>query len=492
MAAEIAAVPPCPDDGPPPAAAEGPAMAAEIVALLLGPDDGPQPAAAGGPAAAAEIAPMPYGPDDDIASGVKCHRCDSFTATSWMSLANHLRRMHQVKNCQVAGTFLHTKLGDERRKNDREAYKKKAEEKQTKVKTEPVDRTSGPYSDTQLKKDPAVRLSEGEVKRGGDPSTYWRAKWVLCKDGSPVSPPVFDDIDHFDLTNLQLAPPGGSAAVAAASAPAAQVEPPPQGPAASAANAVFGQLALITEKLNQLAKPKDLEVNVVAVKVDDFANTWEPGDEAKVRNTFPKKWTGTVKVNLDGFAQYLAMSKNHDTKTQKTYVLAITRLLHIAMPDVATDVISYLVSLQKIGLMTALTRTKLLDLRFGWSRQLATAMVHFVNFAIQEAIEKDFVKAKWHLEMLMTRVVQPWHVRSLEAKRLSSFAKAEVDGLRLEGLPPVDACRLAVHQAMCDLAILARNAANAGTTTVQEKYMANIALAQIIIYGTYTGRSGPV
>jgi hypothetical protein len=49
---------------------------------------------------------LPYSEADVVEDGVQCYLCDKFTGTTWLSVANHLRKMHGVSALELADTYI--------------------------------------------------------------------------------------------------------------------------------------------------------------------------------------------------------------------------------------------------------------------------------------------------------------------------------------------------------------------------------------------------
>ena len=262
----------------------------------------------------------------------------------------------------------------------------------------------------------------------------------------------------------------------------------------SALAAIGQQLVGIREDIAKATAPRQLEFDTVTLQVSDLARDTEPA-EKKYRGTCPRAFGKQVDaVTYDGFETYLEKTCNQEESTRQKHQLGIKRLLNIITvqlePDATVDFKAYLVTLYKGDVLDKAMDLPIMDLRWGWARDIVFALDHLVDFGIYEANRMEQGKAKWCLEMFQSEVIHPWKNRAHNAKRLASVDKQEVDGLRLEKLPPVAKCKQAVHDAFCDLAIIAESAQRTGTISAKQKHMANTALAGAIVFGTFAGRSG--
>ena len=261
------------------------------------------------------------------------------------------------------------------------------------------------------------------------------------------------------------------------------------------------QMGMMTKLLQQLVQqvetttgPQKLEVVVPNLVVTDDAEAWVHPVDKKFRNHYPSMEPSQMSVNIAGFARYLVWNLNQeDGSTARGYQKAVVRLFNLVdTADGWTDDVDFkacLVAMHKNNLVYSLMQLPLMDLRYGWSRQIVFALCHLCNFGMAEAERLEIPRTKWFLGQLQHNFLNPWKVRAFEAKKKGSIQKQELDGLRLEKLPSPQECKAAVHKAMCHLAIVAEDASANGTMTTQEKQLANVAIAGIIMYGTFAGRS---
>ena len=253
----------------------------------------------------------------------------------------------------------------------------------------------------------------------------------------------------------------------------------------------------LTTEVTRAARPATLEVVPPTLTINDDATDWTHSTSKKLRENFSLTCRTIDTVAYDDFDRYLRVNLNQEPGTRKGYQLGITRLLNIVSVDQehngggTVDFKAYLVALYKTNLLYAVMDYPLMDLKYGWARQIVFALEHFCKFGIYEATRMELPKTKWCIEQLLAETMQPWKNRAHEAKRFQSADKEEIDALRLEKLPPAEECKAAVRLAMCDLAIISKQAAESGSDlTTKEKVLANTALAGILAYGAFVGRSG--
>ena len=257
------------------------------------------------------------------------------------------------------------------------------------------------------------------------------------------------------------------------------------------------KLSAISNQLKDLAdavkvataKPK-LEIAIAELTVCPFASTWAHPPDAKLKTAYPLgKHTA---VEIPGFKRYLNKNLKQDAEsTVKIYQTAIARLFNIVQCSSGEEVdyMAYMVSLYKQDVVQTLQDLPILSMRYGWSRQIAFALDHLCSYGIAEASKHDMPVTKWHLEQFQHDVLQAWKGDAYEAKAKGSIAKQSTDGLRLEKLPTAANCKAAVRKAMCHLSCLAQKHASGEHLATDERQIANIALAGIIVYNTFAGRS---
>jgi hypothetical protein len=244
----------------------------------------------------------------------------------------------------------------------------------------------------------------------------------------------------------------------------------------------------------EAAPLQQLEVTPPSVSVNAVARAWEHGANNKLRQQFPLRCTRVAAIRYDDFERYMDKILNQEASTRSIYQLAITRLLNIVNVNLGgydnVDFKAFLVAVHRDNVFYTIMDYPIMDLRYGWARHMVFALGQFCKFGSYEANRLELPKTKRCIEQLLADTIEPWKNRALDAKKRQSLGRQAAGGSRLDGFPPIAECKAAIRQAMCDLATISEKAAATSTITVREKFLANAALAGIIAYGTFAGRSG--
>ena len=301
---------------------------------------------------------------------------------------------------------------------------------------------------------------------------------VKCtSDGVPVDPL------ECKLMNMQATPK--------ASPPQKQNAAPP---ASSEQESQATQLLHdLVSRIEAVSAPAKLEVEILDLVIADSASSWTHPTNTKQRMTYPLSKQDESSVSMKGFETYLTKILRQNAKsTVKMYLLALSRLfqiLRVKDEKKEVDFKAYLVTMYKMDWVHKLQDLPLLDMRYGWSRMLVFAVDHLCSFGIAQASKEEHPRTEHFLKLLQNEVLHAWKGDAYEAKSKGNIAKQHVDGLRLENLPRPEHCKAAVHRAMCHLAILSERSQEVDPMSMLDRQMANVALAGIVIYNTFAGRS---
>ena len=254
------------------------------------------------------------------------------------------------------------------------------------------------------------------------------------------------------------------------------------------------QIDALSRQVQAAQAPPPLEVIPPGLTIASFAFAWQHKPKRN-RATYPHTLPEGGTLKYEGFDRWMMkLAGCKDASTRNVYFKALARLTSIVKVDSVdedgVDFKAFLVAVQQQNIVVKLETLPIMDLRYGWARHIVFALNHLCLFGIHEASRLELPRTKFFIERLQRDTVEAWKNESLDVKRQCAQDRVEVDGLRLENLPPAKDCKAAVHRSMLDLAVLAIVAAENNHMGVKEKFLANVALAGIIIYGTFAGRSG--
>ena len=194
-----------------------------------------------------------------------------------------------------------------------------------------------------------------------------------------------------------------------------------------------------------------LEVEVPDLEINMELAQWQHPEETKQRYNFPLKCKEVLAVQYEGFELYLTRNLRLDTAARDKAKRGIQRLLNIITveggDDQVVDFKGYLVALYKTNAMLAIMDWPLLDLKYGYARDLLDSVAKLCAFGIFDAIRLEQKRVEWYLKQLLAEVLEPLSGQAADKKGMASQRKQEVDGLRLENLPPAKECKVAVHKA---------------------------------------------
>jgi hypothetical protein len=475
-------------------------------------------------AAVAAIVPfhIPIGPGTPTKNGkrIACHLCPS-QSSSWTSLVSHYEKTHAVQNACMVGQYAAAQAVAQRIADGN-------------IVMSDIEAASVcPADDPRFVKcvDCDVCVSKTSLllhfsrKHAVDLSAV--KLWIAVVDGNRIrngypANCCFEEC-HDAATQLQLAAAAQHDAGIAFGDDEAEHAPDAESPAADVHDseeedtlvdddggvcgapaeghvagdrleALAESVGALTKAVEHASKPQQLEVTPPSLSVSVVARAWEHGTNNKLRHQFPLKCTRVAAIRYDDFERYMDKNLNQEASTRSSYQLAITRLLNIVNVDLGgddkVDFKAFLVAMHRDNVLYTIMDYPIMDLRYGWARHMVFALDHFCKFGSYEANRLELPKTKWCIEQLLAETIKPWKNRAHDAKKRQSMDKQAVDGSRLDDLPPIAECKAAVRQAMCDLATISEKAAATSTITVREKFLANAALAGIIVYGTFAGRSG--
>ena len=257
----------------------------------------------------------------------------------------------------------------------------------------------------------------------------------------------------------------------------------------------------LSAQITKAHEEKPEELVVPEITISQTALEWVFVDNRKEKNRWPFPKHEVTWISYDGFGNYLQKNKNLSDGTQGEHLLSVQRLFGNIFeptedPEPGTDgkeplnFIAVLVALAKSDLLDRLDNLPLMNLSHGWAQSNVYALQWLVRFGEYHAEKHDMDRTLKTMRRLLTDTMEPWTVRARIARNVRRGIREEIDGLRLEGLPPAEFAKEAVYISFCNLALLSERAHANGSLTVKEKFAANAALAGAIIYGTFAGRSG--
>lgn len=469
----------------------------------------------------------PYSAADDIANGVKCYKCEAFSAKSWGSLMEHLRAKHKVCNKALAGSFLHTEGRKELADKQKERYQKRKVTKQAEGVEVDVPQVDAPGAAMAAHPQPARSARVGP--EGDAQPTFWREMvgYLKCSESGEMEHPMV-----FKLRGLAL-PAGATiwagtssqptsstdaggladcerAPGAAESAGVSEVSPPGSGSDASGMAAMMQQLEGLAERLGGGGGDWVRGLPKVVVR-QEYMECAAPSslEESGVKASWPMKSFKSYQKKLiasnalQGFAHHLASDKNNKPATVHDHILAMQRAFHmlevngevVASQGVAED--SALVAALYMGdSYKALLGLKIMGVQYSWTRKMLDGLVAFAKWQKQVATKEVLKNPRGPHSNYAAAIDQL--VSSLQsglAKRVHDevakrhHAKKVEDLKKIRGLPDRDAMRHAIRRAQLSLLNIARAAQGQGTTPESLLTEANQCLVGIIFLDGFAGRS---
>lgn len=493
----------------------------------------------------------PYTDHDDPKGGLKCYLCEHVCKGSWESIITHLRKKHGINKSDIKGTVLLAKArqarfghgGDaaahvaavsqeqqfghraaatlpvdepaatptraailtrcsdlaspeaheEMNQRDRSKRAEKAESAPPpKAEAAPAAAAARPAAnaipDCVLLKDPAVRISNGEVMRGSG-GTYWRAMWVQHLNGVPVVPASFQDIDNFELTathgpiavKSELGTPPAQTAVPntqmpVPSSPLLQLPPPSQTAVPNVRMPVPSSQPMQTSPPSQLDRVEQLVQNLsgnkeawkkeipvlrIAPGVAECSLPPAKGEAGVKRANWPKELRCPT-FEIEGFTRFYKHAKlaKHAGECHMRNVQRVFGMLEMQAGDewvkidtaeLAGDVM-LTVALLMEEMHARLLDLPIMDVKYSFAEGVVQSLTAFANWHVQNVADKLVQGESGHwehnsaaLHRLIAKLQNGYAKRLNLARTKKLLAKAADDTDTIKRLATIEEMRAGVE-----------------------------------------------
>lgn len=452
-------------------------------------------AASAGEPAQPDVELPPYTGQEELTALV-CYKCDAFKSPkSWVSLMEHLRRMHGISWKSVAGTPLHTLARKDQNVKDKNLYgakRDKAAGKADGVQPEPAE--------------PADGLQP--LPEAGTPSAEWRAFWVkVDPSGTPVMPLELQEMVE---QPLQVAPKFWKPTCKAIARPTSaqstgpQARHAPSQPASVTANLqdplavisgntseqqgrgaaeVIATLVTALQRLAPMGQPQlqQREPTRLIVAIAERAAAWHPEmlQPGAKRHMWPLRGVETVDVstcmiNFERFLRNLSLKPKSIgiAMSGTNYFLSL-----LTVDGDHTSLAGIVAAVYTSNLAASVFDLPLMDPSRSWACKIVAALHgHLCPFLLAECGRKQYDDTARCIRQLQSEFLVPRTKACNKAKKRRMRAKKKEEAIRLKDMPPVEAMKSAAYQAIVDLHVINRHCKTAGKMSAKLQASATAAM----------------
>ena len=254
----------------------------------------------------------------------------------------------------------------------------------------------------------------------------------------------------------------------------------------------------ILHEIQEKLGPAKIEVIMPKVRPKEALFDWTHPDEEKWRHYCPitnKIARAFTRFNLDGFEKYLkANTHQYSVASRRVTMMNLKRfftLLEIEEGDFHP--VGVLCAIYKQGVLDEMKVAPLMSCRYGWARDMDTAMEHYIEHLKMECNKQQprWLEAHANLNLLRGEVLSDYRKDDTRQRKLGNRAKKRRDAMRIaKGYPSVEMQHQAVEKAMAKLSLIHRHAATTGNLSYRLRVEATTAIVGIIHYNSFAGRSG--
>ena len=431
-----------------------------------------------------------------MAAGVQCYLCKEKEALyySWKVLMNHLRKNHGVQHSSLKGTYFHTELNKECAAAEKARYHKRkqeaaaAEEATDAVEDEDeqggadfVEKEEDEFSEEEGgEAQEALEGGEGEpegepvIHERGD-GTLWKLVWVrVNENGEPLVPLQYEEMSE-NPPPLTVAEAGSSK------------DPPEAG----------SELAQVLSKVQSLETAflasSDVEVACPEVTPAGLAFDWQH-PAAKKRYKCPisdEPHPHFQDYDWKPFRAHLRKAGVRETESQSSTLLSITRfwnLLEISEGEFHPA--GVLCGVYKENLLDQLQGCPVMDQKYGWARNIFTALDHWCEFLKAECSRRRWKEARSTLQQLQEDMLKGYKSEGQSIRKIADREKWATDAARLEKFPSSKELKKGVAKAMDELACISKMSAGQEDLSKNLQQAALTAVVFVVYYNSFAGRSG--
>ena len=372
----------------------------------------------------------PYSEADVVEDGVQCYLCDKFTGKTWLSIMDHLRKMHGVSMLEVADTYLGEMARAEGNKQRRDSHARKKE-------TAIAVASQAPDLGPQVMPAGGPACPAVDAVRTKPDGTSWRAFWVKTDpSGSPIFP--------LELEAVSAEPAGAAEPLQVVEKfckptckHAARPQQVPDRMASDMTNA--GQLQEIRSMVAQLVQPtvKGPEVALPTVSITAEAAGWTAdalSADAR-RHAWPIR--RRVEVDLTDFVRFLRGRALGDSSVE---IAEQGVGYFFALLDIEPEGFSLAGAVARVytdNIATALFDLPLLSLDYSWTRKIVDSMSVLCTFLVTECGRLRWDEIARCIRQLSQECFESKKKASGKKKRLGNLRRMQADAERLTRLPPV-------------------------------------------------------
>ena len=464
-----------------------------------------------------------------------CVLCSKNNIKSYYAMMNHLKNVHRIKYTHMKDTYVYT-IGTQ--ENAQAQVTRRANNKGETTGVKKAVAKAAPKEAPTAMAIPQ-ETATGVVYTGGhpimvsneDPDVTWKVlpAWIKCdKDHNPVQP--FTTCGPPDLVKN---PPNTSQllsqAAASSAAPRMTGDAPIAAKAASknvldmllspvnvlatSSNVEDAQALLFKKLVEEMAKMFNnkevkFEIPKITIPENGIAKTWVAQPEMteeelaqltpeeiervkRKRNQCPIKLSKDERLmKFPEFERYLKELGGQKKVTYQGHILSMIRLWHIIdIPDGNWEHAAIMVALYKDAVMEDLMETDLMSSKFGRSRDLIDAVMHFCDFQKMVHSRKVDDVAVSKLTSFQNEVLRVYKIKGNQFRSWSNNQKKQLDALRIKHIPETHILKQAVKDAMLCLKSLSmkHKALDSKDMCFNDRVEAATAMTGIIHYNSFAG-----
>lgn len=480
----------------------------------------PQPAASSAaPQPAAAVQP-PYNDTYDISGGIKCYKCEKYTAKNWGALLTHLRQKEGIPIDDLKGTYVYEKGMAVLNAQQRERHAKKqngnalkqggaqAEVSQcsggaasagppSAAMSQPADpKTVGSVavagsaltaaaaatSSIQVDNKPLFYTKkDGSTKMEAD-GTWWQAFWVrVSAEDMPVSPAHMFVATCDDIAACgRAAPPMVQQRVAAA----ANIQPPPHAKAAGMPQ---------PDWVSSLPK---VSIKAIYVQVE----CPDPSSAGGRVSNWPID-LGDFAVDIGAFAKYVDTETAQNTGTQGQTMKYLAKFFHTLQINDDENCIEWLenpmllASLYVNDTWRDVFKLQIFSTAYSWTGKTLRALKLFCSWQKEVVTRKQIVsddpvwaKVANCIEQLLAALSGGISKEVNQEKKQRLASRRVEDAIKIRAFPSVQQIQAGVSKAMHTLHYIGSHYSNADDFPRSVKAAATRAIIGIVFLNGFAGR----
>lgn len=167
-----------------------------------------------------------------------------------------------------------------------------------------------------------------------------------------------------------------------------------------------------------------------------------------------------------------------------------TRLAPITLRSQLFDIELFEVGVYQQGVLAQLMEFPLMDLRYGWARDIVKSLYHVCRFAVLLANRRNQPESRRLVQCLIDDNLSVLVKRCTDERKVQDTKKKQVDAGRLQYYPSNEVIKMEVRKAMGRLAIIHKEYAQKDEMPYPIRLEASTLVVGIIYFNSFAGRSG--